>query len=102
MNFEYFQIQKWILQTVRSEKVYEKNGVICLVSMFHSWVKVLKFSKKVYFLQFCTDLNKKSRSIKAIYIYACGRSRYALSENGIIMLWLTVLEILVFEIEEFC
>ena len=84
MNFEYFQIQKWILQTVRSEKVYEKNGVICLVSMFHSWVKVLKFSKKVYFLQFCTDLNKKSRSIKAIYIYACGRSRYALSENSIV------------------
>ena len=26
MNFEYFQIQKWILQTVRVEKVDEKNS----------------------------------------------------------------------------
>ena len=36
MNFEHFQIQKLILQTVRSEKVDEKNWVICLVSMFPS------------------------------------------------------------------
>ena len=28
MNFENFEIQKWILQTVRSEKVDEKYGVI--------------------------------------------------------------------------
>ena len=26
INFEYFQIQKWMLQTVRAEKVYLKNG----------------------------------------------------------------------------
>ena len=26
MNFGYFQIPKWILQTVRSEKVDEKMG----------------------------------------------------------------------------
>ena len=38
MNFEYFQIQKWMLQTVRAEKLDEKNGVICLVSMFPSTV----------------------------------------------------------------
>ena len=84
MNFEYFQIQKWILQTVRSEKVDDKNGVICLVSMFSSWVMVLKLSKKVHFLQFCADLSKKSTSIKVIYIYASERSRYTLSENGIV------------------
>ena len=36
MNFEYFQIQKLILQTIRLEKVDEKNGVICLVSKFPS------------------------------------------------------------------
>ena len=36
INFEYFQIQKSVLQTVRSEKLDEKNGVICLVSMFPS------------------------------------------------------------------
>ena len=84
MNFEYFQIQKWILQTVRSEKVDEKNGVICLVSMFPSWVMVLKLSKKVHFLQFCADLSKKSKSVKAIYIYASESSHYTLSENGMV------------------
>ena len=45
---------------------------------------VLKLSKKKHFLQFGADLTKKSKSIKAIYIYASERSRYALSENGII------------------
>ena len=84
MNFEYFQTQKWILQIVRSEKVDEKNGVICLVSMFPSWVMVLKLSKKVQVLQFCADLSKKSKSIKATSMYASERSRYALSENGIV------------------
>ena len=49
MNFDYFQIQKWMLQTVRAEKVDEKNGVICLVSMFPSWVMVFKLSKKGIF-----------------------------------------------------
>ena len=34
-------------------------------------------------MQFCADFSKKSKSIKEIYIYACERSRYALSENGI-------------------
>ena len=64
---------------------------------------VLKLSKKAHFLQFWADLSKKSRSIKAIYIYVSGRSRYALSENVLfIMLWLTVFETLVLEIEEFC
>ena len=64
---------------------------------------VIKLSKKAHFLQFWADLSKKSRSIKAIYIYVSGRSRYALSENVLfIMLWLTVFEILVLEIEEFC
>ena len=36
MNFEYFQIQIGILQTVRMEKVDEKNVVICRVSKFPS------------------------------------------------------------------
>ena len=73
MNFEYFQIQKWMLQTVRAEKVDEKNGVICLVSKFPSWVMVFKLS----------EFSKKSKSIKSVYIYASERSRYTLSENGI-------------------
>ena len=44
----------------------------------------LNYLKKVYFLQFCADLSKKSKSIKTIYIYASERSRYTLSENGIV------------------
>ena len=37
-----------------------------------------------HFLQFCADLSKKSKTTKAIYIYASERSCYALSENGIV------------------
>ena len=36
MNFDYFHIQNWMLQTVRAEKVDEKNGVIRLVSTIPS------------------------------------------------------------------
>ena len=70
--------------TKGAEKVDEKNGVLCLVSMFSSWVMVLKLSKKVHILQYCADFSKSSKAIKAIYIYASERSRYALSENGIV------------------
>ena len=38
----------------------------------------------MHFLQFCADLSKKSKSIKAIYKYVSERSQYALSENGIV------------------
>ena len=49
MIFEYFQIQKCMLQTVKTVKLNEKNGVICLVSMFPSCVMLLKLSKKCSF-----------------------------------------------------
>ena len=52
MNFEYFQIQKWMSQTIRAERVSRKNGIICLVSMFLSRVMVIKLSKKVHFCNF--------------------------------------------------
>ena len=73
-----------MLQTVRAEKTDEKNGVICLVSMFPSWVMVRKLSKKVYFLQFCAGLSKKSKSVKAIYIYVSESFHYTLSENSMV------------------
>ena len=57
--------------------------------MFPSWVVVLKLSKKLHFLQFCAELSKKSKSTKAIYIYASERSLYALSENGIVYYTMT-------------
>ena len=69
-------------QIIRAETGDGKNGVICLSSIFPSTVMVLKLSKNMYFLQFCADLSKKSKYIKAIYIYASERARCALSENG--------------------
>ena len=84
MNFDYLQIKTWMLQTVRVEKVNEKYGVICLASMFPSWVAVCKLSKKVHILQFCADLSKKSKSSEAIYIYASESSHYTLPENAMV------------------
>ena len=82
INFDDFQIKKkWMLQTLRAEKVDEKTGAICLVSMFPTWVMVYKLSKKVHLLQFCVKLSKKSKSVEAIYIYASESSHYILSEN---------------------
>ena len=75
------QIKIWMLETVRREKVDEQIGVICLVSMFSTWVMVCKLSKKVPFLQFCADLTKTS---KETYIYASESSHYILSENAMI------------------
>ena len=49
MTFKYFQIQKWMLQTDRVEKVDKVNGLICLVSMFAFLVLVLKLSKNYIF-----------------------------------------------------
>ena len=34
MNFDYFQIQKWMLQKVRAKKVDEKNGKISIFFFF--------------------------------------------------------------------
>ena len=68
-------------------KLLAKNWGILQTRTDQRWnhIKmVFKLSKKVHFLQFCADLSKKSKSIKAIYIYASERSRYALSENGIV------------------
>ena len=73
-----------MLQTVRAEKVDEKNGVICIVSMFLSLVMVLKFSEKLKFLQFRADLIKKPKSIKTILIYASESSYQTLSENDMV------------------
>ena len=73
----------WFWNSI-SEKVDEKNGIICLVSMLPFWVMVLKLSKKVHFLQFCADLSQKSKSVKAIYIYGFESLYYSLSENDMV------------------
>ena len=78
-----------MLQTVTAEKVDEKIGIICLISMFPSWVMVCKLSKKVYFWQFCPDLRKKYKFVEAIYIHASESSHYTLSENAMIYMGLS-------------
>ena len=70
--------------TNRAEKVDEKNGVICLVSMFPSWVIVQKLWRKMHFLQFCADINKKSKSLKVICINASESSPCTLLENAMV------------------
>ena len=42
---------------------------------------VLKLPKIVHFLQICADFSKKSKSIKAIYLYPSERPHYAFLEN---------------------
>ena len=69
MNFDNFQLQKWMSQTVRAERADQQNGLVRLVSFFPSWIIVFKLTKIVHFLQTCADLSKKSKSIEAtIYI----------------------------------
>ena len=70
-------------QTFRAEKVDEKNGVICPVSIFPAFPS---FSKKVHLLQIFFDFSKKPKSVKAIYIYASESSHCTLSEGG--MVWI--------------
>ena len=78
MNFEYSQIQKWMLQAVRAGKVNERNEVNFLVSICTSWVMVRKLSKKKWIsCNFVLPLSNKSKSIKVIYIYASESSHYA-------------------------
>ena len=73
-----------MLQTVRAEEVDEKSGVICLVSIFPSCVMVFKLSKKVNLFQFCADLSKKPKSVKASYIYASESSHSTFLENNMV------------------
>ena len=80
INFGNFQI---VSQTVNAQEVDEKNGVICLISIFVSWVTVLKLPEIVHFLQICADHSKKPKYIKVIYFYSSERPHHAVSENSI-------------------
>ena len=73
-----------MLKADGAEKKDEKNGVICVVLMFPSWIMTLKLSKKVHFFNFVMTSAKKSKYVKAIYIYVFETSCYALSENVIV------------------
>ena len=45
---------------------------------------VCKLPKKGHFLQFRADVSKKSKSVKAIYIYASESYNYTISENAMV------------------
>ena len=83
MNFDNFQKETWITQTLRVKKLDENNDFICLVSVFPSeaWVMALKLPKLVHFFQICAALRRKSESNKTTYLYPSEIPHHALSEN---------------------
>ena len=84
MNFDNFQIQKLISQTVRAQKLGKKKTMSYVYfPFFPSWVMVLKLPKIVHFLQNCIDISNKSKSIKPIYLYPSEIPDHTLSENSI-------------------
>ena len=103
MIFEYFQIQKWMLQKVRAKKIDEKNGVVCLVSLFPSCVWSLNCLKKCSFCNFALSSAGKLSLLKQFtYMHLKSLVMHFQKMVMLIMLWLTVLEISGFEIEDFC
>ena len=83
MNLKYFQIQKWMLQADRAEKVDEKNGVICVVFMFPSWVMILKLLEKCLLSIACWPQQKNISMLKQ-FTYMHLKRLYTLSENVIV------------------
>ena len=64
---------------------------------------ILKLPKIVSYLQFFADVSKKLKAAIAIYVYASESFRFTLLKIVlVIMLWLRVYKILVFEVNEFC
>ena len=101
---------KWILSIFKFRNEYYKqigksrwkNRVICLVSMLPSWVMVLKLSKKCIFCNFVlTSARNLSRLKQLTYMYLKGLLTQFQKLVLFIMLWLTVSEVWVFEVEEF-
>ena len=59
----------------------EKNGIICLVSMFPTEFWSVNCPKRCIFTILCW---LQQKSIEAIYIYASESSHYTLSENAMV------------------
>ena len=71
LNFEGLEIQKLNISADRAQTVNEKNGVICLVTMFTPRVTVIKMSRGS-FLHFLLMPAKLVR-VRAKYLYAFPR-----------------------------
>ena len=93
IEFWVFSFQKWMLQTVLAEKLMTKMESFAYFPC----------SFKVHFLRFCSDLSKKSKSVKANYIYVSESLVTHFQKIVLfIMQWLTVSEILDIEFDEIC
>ena len=69
MNFEGLEMQKWIIPADRTQRIDEKNGVVCLVIMFTPWVTVLLCHTWLIFCIFCF-MAAKYLSLWANYLSA--------------------------------
>ena len=70
-------------QMKKKKKKKKKNGVICLVFISPFWVKVLRLSKNLSFLQFFSNVSKRSKTVIATFVYGSQSSRFVLLEDGI-------------------
>ena len=92
-----------MLRTVRVEKVDEKNGVICLVPMFPSCFWSLNCVKKCIFCNFVLTLARNPSLLKQFtYMHLNSCVTHFQEMVLFVMLWLTVVDILGFKVEEFC
>ena len=80
MNSDYLQIQKWMLETVRVEKLDEKMGSFVQFPCFLPDLWSVNCPKKCIFTILCWP-QQEIKSVKAICIYASKSSHYTLSEN---------------------
>ena len=64
MNFDYFQIQKWMLQRVQAVKVYEKMGSFVWFPCFIPELWSLNCSKKCLFCNFVLTLARNLSLLK--------------------------------------
>ena len=59
LNFKVPEIQRYNILTDRTQRIDEKNRVICLVIMFTPRVMIIKLSKMAHFFVFPADNNNK-------------------------------------------
>ena len=99
----FFKYKSEYHETVRAQKVDEKNGVICLVSFFPSWVTVLKLLKIVHFCKFVLT-SERNLNLLNQFIYIHLKDLIMLFQRIVcfIGVWATVHEILRIKISKKC
>ena len=109
-SWDYIKVNFWLFSnlemnfTIRqNRKSSGKNGVISLVTMFHSWVMVLELSKKCIFCKF-VQTSARNPNLSKQFTYMHLKVFVTCFQKMVlfIMLWLPVFEILGFKNKEFC